>query len=64
MQETWVQSLGWEDPQEKGKSTLSSIPWGSKELDTTEQLSLANIFYNSDPLLLESEKRCDFIGLP
>ena len=32
MQETWVQSLGWEDPLEKGKaphsSTLSwKIPW-------------------------------------
>ena len=32
MQETWVQSLDWEDPLEKGKATLSSIlawriPW-------------------------------------
>ena len=32
MQETWVQSLGWEDPLEKGKSTHTSIlawiiPW-------------------------------------
>ena len=32
MQETWVQSLGWEDPLEKGKSTHSNIlawriPW-------------------------------------
>ena len=25
MQETWVQSLGWEDPLEKGKATHSSI---------------------------------------
>ena len=25
MRETWVQSLGWEDPQEKGKATQSSI---------------------------------------
>ena len=25
MQETWVQSLGWEDPPEKGKTTHSSI---------------------------------------
>ena len=25
MQETWVQSLGWEDPLEKGKGTHSSI---------------------------------------
>ena len=25
MSETWVRSLGWEDPLEKGKATLSSI---------------------------------------
>ena len=46
MQKTWVGSLGWEDPLEKGKATHSSIlpgeingvysPWGCKELDTTE----------------------------
>ena len=49
MQETWVQSLGWEDPLEKGKATYSSIlvwripwtsPWGHKESDRTERLSL------------------------
>ena len=50
MQETWVQSLGWEDPLEKGKATYSSILawripwtvylWGCRELDTTERLSL------------------------
>ena len=32
MQETWIQSLSWEDPLEKGKATRSSIlagriPW-------------------------------------
>ena len=32
VRETWVQSLGWEDPLEKGKATHSSIlawriPW-------------------------------------
>ena len=26
MQETWVRSLGWEDPLEKGTATHSSIP--------------------------------------
>ena len=46
MRETWVQSLGWEDPAEKGKATHSSTlawriprtlyPWGHKESDTTE----------------------------
>ena len=49
MWKTWVQSLGWEDPLETGKSTHSSIlpwrilysPWSHKELDTTERLSLS-----------------------
>ena len=51
--ETWVRSLGREDPLEKEMATHSSIhawkipwtkepgglhPWGHKELDTTEQL--------------------------
>src|SRR5574337_1184238 len=50
MWETWVRSLGWEDPLEKGKATHYSIlawriPWtvyprGCTELDTTERLSL------------------------
>ena len=26
-QETWVQSLSWEDPLEKGKATHSSMAW-------------------------------------
>ena len=35
MQETWVRSLGWEDPLEKGMATHSSIlawriPWTEK----------------------------------
>ena len=47
MQETWVWSLGWEDPLGKGKATHSSIltwripctcsPWGHKLSDTTER---------------------------
>ena len=52
MQETEVQSLGWEDPLKKEMATQCSmiIPWteeperlrsmSSKELDMTEQLSL------------------------
>ena len=54
MRETWVQSLGQEDPQEQKMATHSSvpaweIPWteeasglqpmGRKESDTTERLS-------------------------
>ena len=53
MQETWVQSLGWEGPLEKGKATHSSIlawgmPWteepgsysplGHKESDRTARV--------------------------
>ena len=48
MQETWVRSLGWEDPLEEGMATHSRIlawrtpmdkslagysPWGCKQLD-------------------------------
>ena len=29
MQETWVQSLGWEDPLEKGMATHSSMDRGA-----------------------------------
>ena len=60
VQETWVQSLGWDDPLEKGKATHSSIlawriPWtivhgGCKESDSTERLSLH--FITSFPLFL------------
>ena len=53
MQETWVQSLGWEDPWRRAwqstpvllpgeshgqRSLVGYSPWGSKESDTTEQL--------------------------
>ena len=54
---TWVQSMGQEDPLEKGMATQSSVlawripwqrslegycPWGCKELDTTERLLLSH----------------------
>ena len=49
MQETWVQSLGWEDLLEKGMATHSSIlawriPWtvGSQRVGPTERLSLSS----------------------
>ena len=57
MQETWVQSLGQEDPLEKEMATHSSIfawripwteelgspPWGPKESDMTEQLHFTSL---------------------
>ena len=54
MPETWVRSLGWEDPLEEGLAIRSSIiawgtpwteepgrygPWGPKESDTSKRLS-------------------------
>ena len=57
IQETQIPSLGWEDPLEKGMATHSSIsawkipwteepgsysPWGGKESDTTERLTLSH----------------------
>ena len=56
VQETWVLSLCWEDPMEKGLATYSCIlawripwteepgglqSWGCKESDTTERLTLS-----------------------
>ena len=67
VQETWVQSLGWEDPLEKGMATHSSIlawrmpwteepgglqPWSRKESDTTELLTQQQeIYISSFPLV-------------
>ena len=60
MQESWVQSLGWEDPPEKARlPTPVFLPGefhsqrslggyssgGRKELDTTEQLPLTHSTY-------------------
>ena len=56
IQETWVRFLGREEPLEKGTATHSSIfawrisskrrlagynPWGHKDSDTTERLTLS-----------------------
>ena len=55
IQETWVRSLGWGDPWRRAwqpilvflpgefhgwSSLVGYSPWGHKESDTTEQLSL------------------------
>ena len=47
MRETWVQSLGWEDPLEKGKATHSSIlawriPW-TEEPGALQSLGLQGV---------------------
>ena len=61
MQETWVQSLGQEDPLKKGTATTPALlpgkshgqksligysPWGRKESDTTEQLHFTVLLYS------------------
>ena len=61
MQETWVRSLGWEDPLEKEMATppiflpgkshgqrslVGYSPWGSKESDTTEWLHFKDQTYS------------------
>ena len=66
MCETWVQSLGWEDPLEKGMATYSSIlawripwredlvgysPWGCKESGIAEQLTLSRVHLVSQLIL-------------
>ena len=60
VQETWIQSLGWEDPLEKEMATHFSIlawriPWreepgrlqstGCKELDTTGSIWILRCFF-------------------
>ena len=47
MQETWVQSLGWEDPLEKGMATHFSIlawriPW-TEEPDGLQSMGLQGV---------------------
>ena len=54
MRETWTESLGWENPLEKERATLSVLlpgkfygqrslvgysPWGCKESDMTERFN-------------------------
>ena len=69
--ETWVRSLGWEDPLEKGTATHSSIlarriqNWpGLKESDKTERLSLSLLFQlRLDPATDKTNELCVFTGL-
>ena len=57
MWETWVRSLSWEDPSEKGRAIHSSIvawriPWTvQKKSDTTERLLLSVKWMNLEPVI-------------
>ena len=73
MQETWVLSLGWEDPLQKGMATHSSIlawriPWREEpgrlqstgshnEWDTIERLTQLFILGHREKGALETEKK-------
>ena len=66
MQETWVGSLGWEDPLERERLSTPVFwagefhglysPWGRKKSDMTERLSLLQYFivYMSHFVFIES----------
>ena len=50
MWETWVQSLGWEDPLDKGKATQSNIlawriPWTTHGV-TKSRTQLSNLYFH------------------
>ena len=80
MQETWVQSLGREDPLEKGMVTHSSILPGEshgqrslaghskrshKELETTEQLTLScDVTSLKTMLSISQQKKIELESLP
>ena len=69
MQETWVQSLAWEDPLEKGMAIHSSIlawkshgqrrlagyiPWVRKELDNDLVTNIFTLFTSTRNLHMNS----------
>ena len=59
--ETWTQSLGWEDPLEKGKAPTPVFwpgefhelysPWDCKESDSNERLNSLTRVYHSFPFM-------------
>ena len=66
MQETWVLSLGWEEPPEEeiiptpvswpGESHGLYSPWGRKESDMTKRLSLSLHFHFATCLLCDTRE--------
>ena len=55
MQETWVWSMGWEDPLEKGMAAHSSIlawriPWTTVHVVTKSRTWLSNCQFHCHPL--------------
>ena len=76
MQDTWVQSLGWEDPLEKGKATLSKLQqhvnWELPDVqagfrngrETRDQIALCYFLENEQEELITSRKAIDEYLLP
>ena len=78
MQETWIRSLGWEDPLEKGKgyplqysgleNSMDCIsPWGHKKSDMTEWLSLSLLYqlgHQGSPRILEGIPSLGYLPQP
>ena len=77
MRETWVPSLGWEDPLEKGMATHSHIltwripldrgacgytPWGHRESDTTEMTKHSCAHGLSLPPMTSSSQSGDLLS--
>ena len=62
MWETWVQSLGWEDPLEKGKATHPSIlawriPWTVQSTGVTKSQTRLRNFHFRGKKRQKREKR-------
>ena len=65
MQETWVRSLGWEDPVEEGKATHSSvltwrIPWTVYGATKSQTRLSDNHFHKAEarnPFFLKKKKK-------
>ena len=56
MQETWVQSLGWEDPLEKGK-VIHSCSGLENTMDYTAQTGVSNFLFH---FLSSNRNSCPF----
>ena len=46
MPETWVQSLGWEDPLEKGMATHSGVAWRIPETEEPGRLQSMGLHWD------------------
>ena len=72
IRETWVQSLGWEDPLEKRKATHSSIlvwriPWAMKSMGSYrvghDQATFPSLPYVSSEIFLKLEPQLPYLLL-